>query len=224
MTDTLFWRPSLLFTPLVNTSLLLISSLPIYASLHFTTLSFGVTSFKFPTAPFHLTLLHFTSLHCLRCGHPGQVIIWRPVRIKICGPLKPIFFEFFWPGTGLAKILRACAQIVDKFQKNSFACGNLSLLAPHFWIFQRYLSSPCRLAPQAAAGWSTLVQPCSGQTQHCVVKWLQFMWYAHLCYIGCGFRNWKKCWTQSKRRIMFQRSCNHERVSWRFTGYSSKLW
>jgi hypothetical protein len=46
-----------------------------------------------------------------------------------------MFFKLSWPRTGLAKILRARAQIVDNFRRNRCACGNLSLLAPYFHIY-----------------------------------------------------------------------------------------
>jgi len=41
-------------------------------------------------------------------------------------------------------------QIIWKSWTNSVACGNLSLLAPYFWLFH-HLSAPYRMAPQAAA-------------------------------------------------------------------------
>jgi hypothetical protein len=53
MVDALFLRPSLHFTPLVDTSLFpfkLYTSTLHYTSLHFTTLSLRLTSFKYPTA------------------------------------------------------------------------------------------------------------------------------------------------------------------------------
>ena len=71
-------------------------------------------------------------------GAPGSLIIWRP--------LKQIFFKLFRPRTGLA-----LAQIADNSRKNSSACGNLSLLAPHFRLFVWCISAPSRLATRAAA-------------------------------------------------------------------------
>jgi hypothetical protein len=40
------------------------------------------------------------------------------------------------------KFLRACPLIPDEFWRHSFMCGNLSLLAPYFWLFQWCVSAP----------------------------------------------------------------------------------
>jgi hypothetical protein len=76
-------------------------------------------------------------------GTPGRLIIWLP--------LKQIFFKSFRRRTWLAKFLRARAPITDNFRRNSFACGNLSLLAPHFILYQWRLSAPYRLVLREAA-------------------------------------------------------------------------
>lgn len=68
------------------------------------------------------------------CGSPRQSNNWNP--------FKPTFFERFQPRTGLSNLfLRTCAQIANNFCRNSFVCGNLSLLAPYFSIFWWYLST-----------------------------------------------------------------------------------
>jgi hypothetical protein len=61
-------------------------------------------------------------------GAPGRLIIWFPFKL--------IFFKLFWAVTGLTKLLRVRAQITDNFQRNSFAHGNTSLLAPYLQLFQ----------------------------------------------------------------------------------------
>jgi len=48
------------------------------------------------------------------------------------------------------------AQTVDSFRINSFVCGNLSLPAPYFPLFQRRPTAPYRLAPRETA---RLVRP-----------------------------------------------------------------
>ena len=58
-----------------------------------------------------------------RVGAPGGVKIWSHLKTNI-----EIFF--FRPRTGIAKILEAmCVQIAEKFHRNSYACGILSILA-----------------------------------------------------------------------------------------------
>jgi len=46
--------------------------------------------------------------------------------------------------------MRAHAQTAENFQRNSFACGNLSLLTPYFPLLQRQLSAPssCLAGPK----------------------------------------------------------------------------
>jgi hypothetical protein len=41
-------------------------------------------------------------------------------------------------------------QIFWRAWTNSFACGNLSLPATYFWLFQQHLSAPYKMVPQAA--------------------------------------------------------------------------
>jgi hypothetical protein len=55
-------------------------------------------------------------------GTPGRQISWCTFKLT--------FLTLFRPRTGMAGIFRACAQSVDNFQRNSFTCGNLSLLSP----------------------------------------------------------------------------------------------
>jgi len=60
-----------------------------------------------------------------RVGAKGRLITQRP--------LTPIFFELFRSRIGLENFFfRARAQTADNFRRNSFACGNLSLLTPLF--------------------------------------------------------------------------------------------
>jgi hypothetical protein len=62
-------------------------------------------------------------------GAPGRLVIWRP--------LKLTFFKLFRPRTGLANLFRgARAEIADNFLGNYSACGNMSLPAPYFRVFQ----------------------------------------------------------------------------------------
>ena len=48
-------------------------------------------------------------------------------------PSRPIILSL---GQGWRTFLKAHAQMADSFRRNSFACGNLSLLAPYFRLFQ----------------------------------------------------------------------------------------
>jgi hypothetical protein len=53
-------------------------------------------------------------------------------------------------------------KLRDNFRRNSFACGNPSLLAPYFRLFQWYLSAPYTSAPRADARLArNLVRSCS---------------------------------------------------------------
>jgi len=52
---------------------------------------------------------------------------------------------------GWRTFLKARDQIADNFRRNTFACGNLNLLAPYSRFFQRRLSASFMLAPRAAA-------------------------------------------------------------------------
>jgi hypothetical protein len=89
------------------------------------------------------------------CGSPRQSNNWNP--------FKPTFFERFQLRTGLANLFfRAHVKIADNFCRNSFACGNLSLLAPYFWIFWWHLSTSCGLMPCQLPGWPTAQSgPCA---------------------------------------------------------------
>jgi hypothetical protein len=52
------------------------------------------------------------------------------------------------------------ASITDDVRRNSYTCGNLSLLAPYFGLFQWHIGAPDRLEPQEAACLACLlVQP-----------------------------------------------------------------
>jgi hypothetical protein len=68
---------------------------------------------------------------------------------------------FFVPSTGLANMLRARARIADNFRRNSYACGNLALLA-HYRLVPRAAARPDRLS----------VGPCS-QYVHIVWEFIQ---------------------------------------------------
>ena len=54
---------------------------------------------------------------------------------KMCAPGRIVIRRPFKP-TEFAKLFRARSQITYNFRRNSFACGNLSLLAPNFRLFQ----------------------------------------------------------------------------------------
>jgi hypothetical protein len=100
----------------------------------------------------HKKHIYRTSLK--HVGAPGRLIIW-------C-PLKSSLFELFIGlEQGWRKFLRVRAKIADNFWRNSFACGNRSLLAPYFRLFQRRQRAPYSLALRAAAQWGhPLNQPC----------------------------------------------------------------
>jgi hypothetical protein len=69
-----------------------------------------------------------------RSGRAGQV--------NNLAPLKTDILFFFCLGQCWWTFFRARAQIVDNFRRSSFVCGNLSLLSPHFRLFQWLLSVP----------------------------------------------------------------------------------
>jgi len=54
---------------------------------------------------------------------------------KMCAPEWVVIRRPFKP-TEFAKLFRARSQITYNFRRNSFACGNLSLLAPNFRLLQ----------------------------------------------------------------------------------------
>jgi hypothetical protein len=61
--------------------------------------------------------------------------------------------------------MKTPSQTADNIRRDSFACGNVSLLAPHFRIFPWRLSVPCRIAPRAASRLArTLLRPTRNQT------------------------------------------------------------
>ena len=64
-----------------------------------------------------------------------------------------ILFKLFRPRAGLVEVLRSRAQILDILLRNSFACGNLTLLASHFQLFHWRLSDPWKLAARQLPGW-----------------------------------------------------------------------
>jgi hypothetical protein len=67
-------------------------------------------------------------------------------------PLRPIFFNFFGPRTGMAKPFWGGLSKFEKvFEEILLHVENLSLLAWYFQLFQRRLSTPYCLAPRAAA-------------------------------------------------------------------------
>ena len=100
-------------------------------------------------------------------GSPWKSIEIRAIhqcRPLICGrpskglSFKPIFFKKVFVGLGQTwrNSLTARAQIADNLRRKSFACGNLSVLAPYFILFEWRLVEPYKLAPPAAA---LLVRP-----------------------------------------------------------------
>jgi len=52
-------------------------------------------------------------------GAPGRLIFW--------SSLNPILLKLLWRRTGLER-----AQTANNFRRNSFACGYLIFLPPHF--------------------------------------------------------------------------------------------
>ena len=73
---------------------------------------------------------------------------WRPGLANNLAPLKTdILFNL---GQGWRNFLKARAETADNFRRNSFVCGNLSLLAPYFRIFQ------WRGTPGGCPVWSAL--------------------------------------------------------------------
>lgn len=91
-----------------------------------------------------------------------RLIIWHVNRLIIWCPLK--CFKFFGLELSWWTFLSMPAQTADTFQRNSFmcwnlsllaprrssfVCGNLSLIVPYFWIFQAHLTALYRLVPWA---------------------------------------------------------------------------
>jgi hypothetical protein len=68
----------------------------------------------------------FTVTTVLSCSHG---------RIEKCESLGRLL-NILGLGQGWWIFLKVCIQTVDSFQRNSFTCGNLSLLAPYFRLFQ----------------------------------------------------------------------------------------
>jgi hypothetical protein len=96
-------------------------------------------------------------------GAPGRVIIWHP--------LKPIFFKLLGLGQGWQICLRLYAQIVSTSQSNSFVCGVLSFLEPHFTPFQWHLNASYRLVPPAVAWLASCLVWLSSQSHVSVTGW-----------------------------------------------------
>jgi len=92
--------------------------------------------------------------HCTDClqfilrtgnGHVGalsRLIIW-------C-PFKKTILNLFGLQGGWETFQRARATTVNNIRRDSCGYGNLSYLAPYHRLFQRSLSDPYWLAPQAA--------------------------------------------------------------------------
>jgi hypothetical protein len=117
-------------------------------------------------------LCHATRAGPRHVGVPSRLIIWHP--------LKAIFFKLFGLGQDWRNFLRVGAKTADNFWRNSFAYGNLSLVAPYFQLFQWCLSAPYRFAPWASAQLACpLVQPCMWHTR-CIK-------YCLICYIMCMY-------------------------------------
>jgi hypothetical protein len=58
---------------------------------------------------------------------------------------KPILFKLLQFSTGLVKLFGG------NFWRNYFHCGNLSLLAPYFWLFQWRTVAPYMFVLRVAA-------------------------------------------------------------------------
>ena len=87
----------------------------------------------------HLVFSHIITVRAgPRRGLPGRLIIW--------SPLKSIFFKLLWPTTGLGKMLSVFDEIANNSRRNTFACGNLSLLVPYLRLFYWSLRAPHRVA------------------------------------------------------------------------------
>jgi len=66
------------------------------------------------------------------------VLVYRLVcegRSNSWAPLETYPLKFFGLVQGWRTLLRARAHIANNFRRNSFACGNLSLLTPLFRLF-----------------------------------------------------------------------------------------
>jgi hypothetical protein len=69
--------------------------------------------------------------------------MWAPRTGQYFGaPWNRYYLNFFGLEQGWRNFLRERAQTVDNFRSNSFACGNLSLLAPYFRLFQWCSGAP----------------------------------------------------------------------------------
>ena len=89
--------------------------------------------------------------------------------------------RFFWPRTGLANFLGARDQIADNYVRNSFVCGNLSLLEPYFGLFHWSLSASYSLAPRASARVACpLVRPLMWLYCCCCCWWWLWRWWQNL--------------------------------------------
>jgi len=100
----------------------------------------------------------------LKFGAQGRVVI-------VTSPSKRYSLKVFGLRGGLWIFLRARAQIANTFQRNSFACGNLSLLAPYVTLIQAHCGACYRLAPQQLPDWpasesgpalTTYISTCTG--------------------------------------------------------------
>jgi hypothetical protein len=72
-------------------------------------------------------------------------------RANNLAPFKIDIVQTFTDYDTAGENLIVCAAVADNVRRSYFACGNLSLLAPYFVLFQQRLSAPYRYRPWADA-------------------------------------------------------------------------
>jgi hypothetical protein len=136
-----------------------------------------------------------TAWHTVRCERRYHVNNLH----YLCLPSASNFsFNLLGLGQGWRKCWRARDQIADTFRRNTFACGNLNLLAPYFRFFQWRLNAPYTLRPGQLPGCPApesglaLIRPWEFQLPHSLVDWwfgywpsLQSVQKTKLLVIGC---------------------------------------
>jgi hypothetical protein len=71
------------------------------------------------------------------------------------------YLKFLSLEQGWRNFLRTRAQEACNFRRNSFTCGNLSIVAPYFWLSQWRLGAPYSLVARGAARMAgPVVRPC----------------------------------------------------------------
>jgi hypothetical protein len=84
----------------------------------------------------------------------GWLIICHPVPANNFASLETDFLSVFSRHrVGLENVFRSLAQISDNFRTNTFACRNLSLLAPYFLLCQWRVNALHTLAPGQLLDW-----------------------------------------------------------------------